>query len=253
MPTFYPSAMNKTVTAILLVGTGLGQVSFAQTVLEVEGAYVIPGYNDVAIPGNSGTRFSLTEDLEAEETFAIRLRASYRFAENHWVALLAAPLTMKSHGTLDKSVDFNGTTFAAGTPLDATYRFDSYRLIYRYRIHKSEEWQFSFGAAAKVRDASITLEGGGMEAEKTDTGVVPLLSFDMIWTPIEKLHLLIDGEALAAPQGRAEDILFAVQYDVARQLSLKAGYRVLEGGSDNDEVYTFALFHQFVVGAAWSF
>ena len=245
--------MNRIIPAILVLGLGLGQASFAQTVLEVEGAYVIPGYNDVAIPGNTGTRFSLTEDLEAEETYAFRLRASYTFAEKHWVALLAAPLTMKSHGTLDKNVDFNGKTFAAGTPLDATYRFDSYRLIYRYRIHKSDEWQFSFGAAAKVRDAAIKLEGGGIESEKTNTGVVPLLSFDVSWTPMEKLHLLIDGEALAAPQGRAEDILFAVQYDVSRQLSLKTGYRILEGGSDSDEVYTFALFHQIVVGAAWSF
>ena len=245
--------MNKIIPAILVLGLGLGQASFAQTVLEVEGAYVIPGYNDVAIPGNSGTRFSLTEDLEAEETYAFRVRASHTFAEKHWVALLAAPLIMKSHGTLDKNVDFNGKTFAAGTPLDATYRFDSYRLIYRYRIHKSDEWQFSFGAAAKVRDAAINLEGGGIESEKTNTGVVPLLSFDVSWTPMEKLHLLIDGEALAAPQGRAEDILFAIQYDVFRQLSLKAGYRILEGGSDSDEVYTFALFHQIVVGAAWSF
>jgi hypothetical protein len=245
--------MNKIMPAILLVGAGLGQVLFAQTVLEVEGAYVIPGYNDVAIPGNTGTRFSLTEDLEAEETFAFRIRASHTFAERHWVALLAAPLTMESHGTLDKDVNFNGKTYPAGTPLDSTYRFDSYRLIYRYRIHKSQEWQFSFGAAVKVRDAAIKLEGGGISSEKTDTGVVPLLSFDVIWTPVEKLHLVIDGEALAAPQGRAEDILFAVQYDVARQLSLQAGYRILEGGSDNDEVYTFALFHQIVVGAAWSF
>jgi hypothetical protein len=245
--------MNKIIAAILVVGTGLGQVSFAQTVLEAEGAYVIPGYNDVAIPGDSGTRFSLTEDLEAEETFAFRVRVSHTFSEKHWVALLAAPLTMKSHGTVDKDVDFNGKTFAAGTPLDSTYRFDSYRLIYRYRIHKSQEWQFSFGAAVKVRDAAIKLEGGGTSSGKSDTGVVPLLSFDVIWTPVENFHLVIDGEALAAPQGRAEDVLFAVQYDVARQLSLTAGYRVLEGGSDNDEVYTFALFHQIVVGAAWSF
>jgi hypothetical protein len=65
--------------------------------------------------------------------------------------------------------------------------------------------------------------------------------------------LLVDGEALAAPQGRAEDVLFAAQYDVNRRLAFKTGYRILEGGSDNDEVYTFSLFHYIVAGAVLSF
>jgi hypothetical protein len=31
-------------------------------------------------------------------------------------------------------------------------------------------------------------------------------------------------------------------------VSLKAGYRILEGGADNDKVYTFSLFHHAVAG-----
>jgi hypothetical protein len=245
--------MNKIITALCLAGFGLSPTAFAGNVLDLEVGYVIPGYNDVAIPGDSGTRFSLTDDLVADETAAFRIRFSHTFSGKHWVGLLVAPLTMRSHGTLERSVDFNGTTFAAGIPVAATFRFDSYRLIYRYRLYQSTQWLLSFGAAAKVRDAAIKLEGGGQESEKTDTGVVPLLSFNATWTPVENLHLLMDGEALAAPQGRAEDILFALQYDLNRNLSFKAGYRVLEGGSDNDEVYTFSLFHYLIAGAVLSF
>ncbi len=224
-----------------------------QNTLDLEGGYVIPGYNDVAIPGDSGTRFSLTDDLHADETAAFRIRYSHTFSEKHWVALLVAPLTVDSDGTLDKSVDFNGDTFPAGTQVDASFRFDSYRLIYRYLFHKTETLQFSFGGAAKVRDAAIKMEGGGVESEKTNTGVVPLLSFNVTWTPVRKTHLLVDGEALAGPQGRAEDILFAAQYDVTENLALKTGYRILEGGADNDEVYTFSLFHYIVAGAVLTF
>lgn len=33
---------------------------------DIEGGWVFPGYNDVRIPGDSGTKLSLTEDLSAD-------------------------------------------------------------------------------------------------------------------------------------------------------------------------------------------
>ncbi len=245
--------MKTFVAVFCLLGIGVAPIASAQNVFDLEVGYVIPGHNDVAIPGDSGTRFSLTDDLDADETVAFRLRYSHAFSEKHWVAVLVAPLTLQSAGTLDENVDFDGTTFPEGTLVDATFRFDSYRLIYRYGFHKSDRWQFSLGGALKVRDAAIKLEGGGLESENSNTGVVPLLSFNITWAPTERLRLLADGEALAAPQGRAEDVLFAAQYDVNQRLALKTGYRILEGGADNDEVYTFSLVHYFIVGAVLSF
>ncbi|MFC1566818.1 hypothetical protein ACFL4A_03140 [bacterium] len=32
------------------------------------------------------------------------------------------------------------------------------------------------------------------------------------------------------------------------KLAIKFGYRILEGGADNDEVYTFSLFNYLVFG-----
>lgn len=240
---------------MMIVFLLLGVVSrpYAQSVLDVETSIVISGYNDVAVPGDNGTRFSLTEDLDADQTGAFRLRYGKTLSERHWIGVLVAPLTIKSHGTLAKSVDFDGTTFPEGSSVDAKFRFDSYRFIYRYHLHQSDVFQASIGGALKVRSAEIRLESEGRKAEKENIGLVPLLSFDVTFKPFEKIHFLIDGEALAAPQGRAEDVLFAVKYRVNDSLSFKTGYRLLEGGADNDEVYTFSLFHYFLVGAAWSF
>jgi hypothetical protein len=221
--------------------------------VEVEAGYVIPGYNDVAIPGDTGTRLSLTDDLSADRTAAYRIRVGRTLAERHWIAFLAAPLTAKSEGTPEGDVDYNGAFFPGGERLDATFRFDSYRLVYRYRIIDSPAWRIDLGGAAKIRDAAIRLEGSGVASEKKNTGFVPLLSFAVAWKPADRLRLLADGEALAAPQGRAEDVLFAVRYEVDRRVALSAGYRFLEGGADNDEVYTFSLFHYLTAGAVFSF
>ena len=100
---------------------------------DIEGGWVFPGYNDVRIPGDSGTKLSLTDDLSADSFPAYRARHTVTLAGKHDLGLLAAFLTMRSDGTLDRDVDFNGTTFPAGTPLESTFRFNSYRLTYRYR------------------------------------------------------------------------------------------------------------------------
>jgi hypothetical protein len=63
----------------------------------------------------------------------------------------------------------------------------------------------------------------------------------------------IAGNALVGPQGRAEDVLFALMRDVGSASKFFFHYRILEGGTDNDEVYTFSLFNYAVIGAEWRF
>ena len=179
---------------------------------------------------------------EAPESFPAELRITG--ADTLWV--ITEPIVVYGSTT-------SGTTDPAASSVDATFRFDSYRLVYRYRFAGSGPWRFGLGGALKVRDAAIKLEAAGLSAEKTNTGVVPLLSFDVVWAPAEGWRLLMDGEALAAPQGRAEDVLFAVQCDLPHRLSLTAGYRILEGGADNDEVYTFATVQYALAGLSLRF
>ena len=79
-------------------------------------------------------------------------------------------------------------------------------------------------------------------------GFVPLIHFKCDITLSDRFHFLLQGDALAAPQGRAEDILAALTYNLTKKIKMKMGYRILEGGADNDEVYTFALFHYMSAG-----
>ncbi|NTW58929.1 MAG: hypothetical protein HGB21_14870 [Nitrospirae bacterium] len=63
----------------------------------------------------------------------------------------------------------------------------------------------------------------------------------------------IAGNALVGSQGRAEDLLFALMRDVGSASKVFVRHRILEGGTDNDEVYTFSLFNYAVIGAEWRF
>lgn len=237
------------IPVIMVIGAFDAQAGWQ---FDIESGAAINGYNDVRIPGDRGTYFSLTEDLESDPYLFWRMRITRELGDRHYLSLLAAPLRFKSRGSLDWDVLFVDKVFDAGDDLTGRYRFDSYRLTYRYRLHKSEKLTAGIGLTAKIRDAEISLEDADQKASKKNTGFVPLVNFRFQWRFNSNLGILAEGDALAAPQGRAEDILLALAGDIDDNLRIKVGYRFLEGGADNDEVYTFALVHYLVVGIVWN-
>jgi hypothetical protein len=228
-------------------------VAPAQFAIDVESGLVSSGYNDVRIPGDTGTLFSLSEDLTIDPSAFMRARIEYTFGGRHTISALYAPLTLDAAGVLPGDVSFAGEEFPAGPAVDGTYTFNSYRLTYRYEFEPRGRLQAGLGFTAKIRDAAIRIEGGGLSAEKTNVGFVPLLNFRLRWQVAPRVSLLLDGDALAAPQGRAEDVLPALLYQLNGGVELRAGYRVVEGGADVPEVYNFALLNYASLGLSARF
>jgi len=225
----------------------------AQAIIDFESGSVFTGYNNVRIPGDQGTYFSLKDDLKTKSQIFYRLRASYTIKSRHTLSLLYAPLETKSEGSVANDIFFEGVLFPTSTDLVGTYKFNSYRLTYRYDIVQKPRFEFGLGFTAKIRDAKISLSSPDLYSEKTNVGFVPIINFRLLWKMDDKFGLLLDGDALAAPQGRAEDVLIAATYKLSDNFGIRAGYRILEGGADNDEVYNFTLFHYASVGLTYTF
>jgi hypothetical protein len=221
---------------------------YSQTAFDLETGLVKSGYNDVRIPGNTGTLFSLSKDLKADNTFFYRIRLNYSLNARSTFSILFAPLTITSTGKLDKGIQFREAYFPTGSDINATYKFNSYRLTYRYEIYRTTSIDCGLGLTGKIRDAKIELKSASLESAKKNVGFVPLVNFRFFYRFNRHFGALVSGDALAAPQGRAEDVLAALTYGKTDKFRVKVGYRILEGGADNDEVYTFALFHYAVLG-----
>jgi hypothetical protein len=244
------SPMSLVFAAVFSASPGAGA---AQVEASLEAGAVATSRNDVRIPGSGGTELSLSDELSSPAAPAFRVRAGVRLAERHLITALYAPLQLEARGTAARELAFAGQTFTAGTPLYAVYRFDSYRLTYRYSFLREPRGELAAGFTGKIRDAEVSLYGNGV-GRKTNTGFVPLLNIHAEWRPGGgEWGLLLDADALAAPQGRAEDVLLAVTWAVRPDVVLRLGYRMLEGGADNDEVYSFAWLHYAVVGADLTF
>ena len=207
----------------IILTFSLNQSVMAQALVDVETGSVMTGYNDIRIPGDLGTLFSLKDDLKSKTKIFYRLRASYTLQSRHTISLLYAPLEIKSAGRVPDKISFNGVLFDANTDLNSIYKFNSYRLTYRYHIISQTKIILGLGFTAKIRDANIRLYSTKQTTERTSMGFVPIINFNFEWNINEAWGLLLNSDALVAPQGRAEDIQLAINYQYSDPLNIRVG------------------------------
>lgn len=246
--------MWKYFTAFFLILTV--QIGFAQVTLTVESGAAFNGYNDVRFgneEGNMGTLFSLTDDFSNQAAVPyLRLEAKWRFAGRNTIELTAAPLAFEFSG-LEIPVIFGDRLFD-GPNVDARYEFNTYRLSYRYLLVNSDKWKVGLGASVLMRDARIALSQGSVAEETTDLGFVPLISFDVRYEASKTISLLLKGDGLLGPVGRAEDVFIGIEQQIfAPGLKYRLGYRIIEGGADVAQVYNFSLINFAAIGISYTF
>ncbi len=223
-------------------------------VVELEGGATWQSYNNVRIPNDSrATRFSLRELAGSGPWASGRVYLTWRAARRHELRLLVAPFSLTETGASGIPISFAGAGYAAGQPIRATYTFNSYRLTYRYSIRNTPRTAAWIGFTANIRDALIRLEQDGTTSRKDDLGFVPLIHLAGRWRPAAGWHLSLDADVIAGGPGRAEDVALKLGRDLGRSWTVRAGYRMVEGGADVASVYTFAWLHSAVVSIARSF
>jgi hypothetical protein len=223
----------------------------SQPQIDIEWVRASQGRNLVQVPNDaSGSRFSLDALTGSGPVDTPRVQVSWRSGDKQEWRLLAAPLSLSGSSVSVVPIDFQGRRFLAG-PISARYQFDSWRATWRHRWIDREDLVVKVGATAKIRDASIRLKSGALEASKDNTGFVPLLHVALERPLSAQWRLEADVDALAGGPGYAVDAGVRLARNVSSGWSIHAGARYLDGGADNDEVYAFADFTSVTLGVTW--
>jgi len=220
--------------------------------LDLEAGSAWQARNNFAVPNETGTLVRLA-DVTHGPAFAPRASLYWDVGKKQTLRFLAAPLRLETSYRPGEPVDFQDRTFSAGEPLAVRYEFDSYRVTWMYRFAPRGRWSWRLGATAKVRSAAIRLAGSRTRADETNVGLVPLLHAGLRYESGGPLAVDVEADALAAPQGRAEDLAARIEWRMGGRWSWFAGYRLLEGGADVDKVYSFAWFHYAMGGVSLRF
>ncbi|MEM1081795.1 MAG: hypothetical protein AAGH65_09470 [Pseudomonadota bacterium] len=243
-----------TLCTVILLATADPAWAQSSYSIELEAGPTWQARNDVQIPNDaSADRFDLTDILGSGPWATARLNAIWNLNERHGLRLVLAPLVIEERGQFDQDVRFNGETFIANTPVDARYRFNSWRLGYRYQFYDANDWQFWVGGTLKLRDANIRLMQGVTRANDDDLGLVPLLHLAGEYQLNPRWHFEFDFDGLVAGPGRALDLGLKLGYAVNDHWRITAGYRGFEGGVDIDDVYSFGWFNTALLSAQYRF
>jgi hypothetical protein len=244
----HPPILPVCLVVLFAAGSASAQTSSPGRIgISVEGLNVWQQRNDVRIPPETGTEFSLVDLLGSSPTPSVRVTATVDVTERQQIHVVYAPLQLSGRGGPAMPIAFAGTTFAT-TPTEAVYKFSSYRGTWSFRVYQGPTWTWRVGFTGFVRDARIALTQTDRSAEDTDVGFVPLghVSADARLSTRWSAGFVLDGSA--APQGRAFDVAATLEYRPTPRWSVFGGYRTIEGGADVDTVYTFAWLNAGVGG-----
>lgn len=224
----------------------------AQPFVNLESGGFFTGFNDIR-NGNNGTIFSLKNDFLTPAKPFLRLRVGIISNEKNHFSFLFAPLKIAENGTLGKDILFDGKNFKANIPIEAVYKFNSYRITYNRRIISKEKFKFGLGASAKIRDAGVSLKNRELLSKKFSIGFAPLINLLANWELSQKIGLDFFGDFIVASKGRAIDLSLSGRYSFSKNLQANIGYRLLEGGANGRNRYNFIQLHFFLVSINCSF
>jgi hypothetical protein len=236
--------------SLAILAVSPGDQACAQTESRIgvsfEASSVWSARNDVRIPPDTGTEFSIVDLIGSGPVGAVRTEVTVQLADRHGLRFVHAPLRVTGRGTPSTLISFAGRQFAP-VPTDAEYQFSSYRATYRYRLYDGATWRWHVGFTGFVRDARIALTQTGTAAEDTDVGFVPLGHIGAEAHLADRWSVVVELDGAAAPQGRAFDLSATLNYQPTPRWTVGAGYRTIEGGADVEEVFTFAWLNAAIV------
>lgn len=240
--------------SVLVFSLFLLPKAYGQFSIDVESGVAFQASNEIRIFNIQGTLFDFKKDFDIQgPVIPVRVRIGYTFNEENHLFALWAPLQIKYEGAAPRAIRFQDAQFAQGSAIDGLYRFNSYRLTYRRDVVQSDRWTLGVGLTGKIRDASVQLEDEVNGVERNDNvGPVPLLHLFAAYH-MRDASVYFGDDGLASKQGRAFDLFLGTRIPLAERLDLKAGYRVLEGGTDSDEVYNFSWINYASVGLVFDF
>jgi hypothetical protein len=122
-------------TILLTACLVLSHVPVAAQVIELEGRYWfanLDGSAQVTSDSVPGTKFDLTNDLGAEDENLPEVRLTFRTGSNSLIRLAYLYGKFEGDTILDQTIQFNGTTFAASTPVQSEFELHYGRLGWAY-------------------------------------------------------------------------------------------------------------------------
>ena len=158
-------------------------------------------------------------------------------------------------GTLNQSINFGGTTYAANSNVESVFDLKMYDLTFYYEI--LDNWvNLDVGVNVKYVDGSLSIKDNTNLSESTDFQVpIPMLyakaRFDV---PTTDLSFQVEGNYVSYDGHTLYDAEAGIRYTLALGLGLEGGYKIMKLELDDvDDLSMQSDFSGAYAKVVWDF
>ena len=209
--------------------------------------------------GIRGDDINLKDDLGLDDKSTYSVEA-FAGTKNHHFSVMYTPLDYSAGKTINRSLTFNGQTYAANTAVDSSLKMRMLDAEYRYDLINLENILagFSIGILGKVKylDGEAKLTSALTGEQKQTFGVpIPMIGAGM---HIGLIANILEARAKGAWMGYSGSYFYDASADISLTpfpfLDIHGGYRIMKLKIDNvSDVYGDMDFYGPFVGISIGF
>ena len=154
--------------------------------------------------------------------------------------VLYAPLEINQSGKFSKDITYEGEVFSKSNTTNVLYKFNSYRLTYRYQWMDGSILKTYIGFTGKLGTQKLEVESNRSFEILFKCRLCSPHLFKSRLESFKLADFILEMDALGASQAAIEGA-FKTRLTMSNSLGASLGHRVLEGGADNDKLYTWSL------------
>jgi hypothetical protein len=225
------------VLCLLIVSPVLAQ----DPVVEFEGHYWFTNLSAEtrATAAGKGTDIDLKSDLGIADKNFPSGRFNIFISPKHRLRLTYTPISYNTDSNINKTVEFQGETYAANTRVITDLKLQYLRFGWAYQFVNLEGGKFKFGTLLEVKgvwgDVSLAAPNLGIDNSWSFTAWLPTLGLAMDINPTPYLNIFAEFSGLPAGQyGTIWEVEAGVKFIPFKNFSISGGYRLVDIEAHND-------------------
>lgn len=248
----------KVLAALSAMMFGFANIAAADETIAVKAGYMLlsPSGQFSASVNNVGTRVDMKSDLGLKNSKQPTGEITINLGDSA-ISASFVPMTYSGTGVLNRTINYNGQTYTAGTTVTSDFKADMFDFGYTYYIVNLDDipsrFQLGIESAVKTITAKTSVTSAGVTTSKNVTVPIPTVGLrarvalaDFIGVTGRVGYLGYSGNSILDADAQ-------IEFSPLPTLGLYAGYRQLKLKIDSNSVYVNTTFSGPYAGAFFRF
>ncbi len=237
----------KLIAAMAVLFLGFSPTSQADETFAIKAGFMLlsPSGTFGATINNIGTRIDLEKDLNfdnsTQPTAAIDI-----YLGDSLLSFGFTPISFKGQGVLNRTINYNGNTFAIGSVASSEFKADLFDLSYTYFVINMDDlpsrFQLGLETSVKIFNAKTTVTSAVLTTSKNNTIAIPTVGLRGRVALADFIGLSGRFGYLGYAGNSFTDASAQVEFSPLPTLGINAGYRYLKVKLDTNGLMANATF-----------